>query len=243
MDSEEAPAIASQERFWNEWNAENREVVVGPISRRQAEQIIDWIVAIGRKDLAILDVGCGSGWMCEKLLPFGHVIGTDLAGEVLERARARVPGARFVAGDFMSVDLPLGQTDVVVTMEVLSHVADQRAFVSRVASLLKPGGLLMLATQNRFVLERSAAVVPRAPGQIRNWVDRTELRRLLQREFEIVELSSIYPNWGHEGVLRVVNSPRLNSLCARLVPQMWIDRLKERLFLGHTLMALARRRS
>lgn len=243
MNKRDLPAFEVQERFWNEWNAKNREVVVGPVSQRQAAKILGWIAAIGRSDLVILDVGCGSGWMCERLLPFGSVTGTDLAGEVIDRARRRVVGAKFVAGDFMALDFPPAYADVIVTLEVLTHVADQPAFVSKLANALKPGGLLMLATQNRFVLERSSEVAPQAPGQIRHWVDRRELRNLLAADFDIVELSSVFPNWGHEGILRVVNSPKLNALCANVVPRATLDGLKERLFLGHTLMALARRRN
>lgn len=234
--------LGVQERFWNEWNANHRERVVGPVSLAQADRIVGWLSKLGRTDLTILDVGCGSGWMCERLTTFGRVTGTDLAGEVIERARARLPNVTFVAGDFMTLDLPSAPFDVVVTLEVLSHVADQAAFVDRLASVLKPGGLLMMATQNRFVLERSEGVAPKAEGQIRQWVDHAQLRQLLRTRFDVLELSSLFPNWGHRGILRIVNSPRLNSLLAHVIPKSSLDRAKERMFLGHTLMALAQRK-
>jgi hypothetical protein len=99
----------------------------------------------------------------------------------------------------------------------------------------------MLATQNRFVLERTASVAQRGEGQLRRWVDHRELRALLRPHFEIVELKSIYPNTGHGGILRLVNSPKLNALLSRVIPRAALDRMKERAFLGHTLMVLARR--
>lgn len=235
--------LSDQTRFWNDWNARHREVIVGPISQRQAAIMEAWIAALGRRDLAIVDVGCGSGWLCERLLSFGTVTGVDLAGEVIERARQRVPDATFIAGDFMGMALPNGAADVIVTLEVLSHMADQPAFMAKLAGMLKPGGLLMIATQNRFVLERNADVAPRNPGQIRQWVNHRELRRLLEPQFEIVELTSLFPNWGHEGILRIVNSPKLNALASKFVSQARIDEIKERFYLGHTLMALARRRA
>jgi 2-polyprenyl-3-methyl-5-hydroxy-6-metoxy-1,4-benzoquinol methylase len=238
----ELPSTDAQSRFWNVWNASTREITVGAVSRRQAEKICSWIVALGRDDLEIIDVGCGSGWMCESLLQFGRVTGTDLAGEVIERARARIPQVTFLAGDFMDLELPPGKADVVVSMEVLSHVADQHAFVAKLAGLLKPGGRLMLATQNRWVLERSSDVAPLGAGQIRNWVDFRRLKMLLSPHFEVIELTSVYPNWGHLGILRLVNSTKLTNLLARLSLGRLTDRMKERAFLGHTLMALAQRR-
>jgi 2-polyprenyl-3-methyl-5-hydroxy-6-metoxy-1,4-benzoquinol methylase len=63
---------------------------------------------------------------------------------------------------------------------MLAHVEDQVAFVDKIAELLRPGGYLMLATQNKFTLSRWSEVVPQAPGQIRKWVDAKELRRLLR---------------------------------------------------------------
>ena len=65
----------------------------------------------------------------------------------------------------MALDFGVGQFDVAVSLEVLSHVADTQAFIDKIASLLKPGGYLMLATQNRSVLERycAAGARPVAP--------------------------------------------------------------------------------
>lgn len=239
----EDPAISDQRQFWDSWNAQHREQRIGAASERQAATILGWIgelAAASDRPLEILEIGCGSGWMSERLAGFGHVTGVDLAAEVMERARRRAPKVRFVAGDFMTMDLPQGGVDVAVGLEVLSHVADQPAFVRRICALLRSGGYLMLATQNRFVLERSTGVAPRAPGQIRKWVNARELRTLLEPRFRVLQLTSVLPH-GHLGLLRLVNSPRLNGLMARFVPQARIDGLKERWLLGHTLMALARK--
>jgi len=51
----------------------------------------------------------------------------------------------------------------------------------------------MLATQNRYVLERFNRIPPPDPGQLRHWVDRRELLRLLQQGFEVLELFSVSP--------------------------------------------------
>lgn len=126
-----------------------------------------------------------------------------------------------------------------MTLEILSHVADQRAFVTKLARLLRPGGHLMLATQNRYVLERFNRVPPPAPGQLRKWVDRHELAQLLGREFEILELFSVTP-LANRGIMRLVNSRKLNRPIRAVLGDR-IERLKEAAGLGWTLMALARK--
>ena len=217
--------------FWNAWNASAREEGQGDVSRRQAEVVMQWLD--GRSDLAILDAGCGTGWMCAQLTSRGTVVGTDLADEVVERARQRVPDACFVAGDIMSVELS-GEFDVVVSLEVLSHVADQPALLGRFRDWLRPGGQLMLATQNRPVLERFNRIPPPGPGQLRRWVDRRELRRLVtDAGFYVVEMRTVSPQADH-GVLRII---------AKLGRVTRTTSILERLGFGWTIMLLAQLRT
>lgn len=227
-----------QTQFWNSWNSSVREEGgLSEVQIDQAEVVDAWLSAIGRSDLDILEVGCGTGWLCPRLTRFGTVSATDLSDVVLERAQERHPDVRFVAGDFMQMDLGRQNYDAVISLEVLSHVGDQQAFVSKLASLLRPGGTLILATQNRFVLKNFNRIPPPAPGQIRRWVDRHELRRLLDKEFRVEELYSLTPRANH-GVMRLLNSRQFN-LPIRAVLGRRVDRLKERMWLGWTLMARA----
>lgn len=226
--------------MWNRWNTAAREERQGPVSQRQAQVVCEWLQDTGRRDLDIIDVGCGTGWLCGRLLEFGRVTGTDLADEVLSRAQQRVPQATFIAGDFMRLPFEGTRFDVAIALEVLSHVDDQPEFLGRMATLLRPGGLLMLATQNRPVLERWSEVGPPAPGQIRRWVDARTLRKLLLPDFELLRLVSIVPV-GDQGALRFVNSVKLNRALVALFGADRIERVKERAMLGHTLMVLARK--
>ncbi len=215
--------------FWNGWNLTHRGTDQGDESRRQAEVVIDWLGDDCR--LRILDAGCGTGWMSEALLAYGSVVGTDLADAVVARAAERVPDAVFVAGDVMTVDLP-GPFDVVVSLEVLSHVEDQRAFMVRLRSLLVEGGRLILATQNRTVLERFNRIDPPQPGQRRRWRSRGELAPLmLDAGFRIDVMRTVSPKADH-GPMRYV---------AKLGRLLHLTRLLERLGFGWTIMALATR--
>lgn len=240
LDGLDAP-VEDQAQFWNRWNEIFIENARARSSQRQAEMVMDWVRRLGRSGLEILDVGCGSGWMSARLSDCGSVTGVDLSSGVLDIAQQKFPRVRFIAGDFMTMVLPAGHVDVAVSLEVLAHVADQPAFLARLAELLKPGGLLMLSTQNRFVFERLEGISPLAPGLIRRWVDLTEARRLIEAHFHIETITTIVPQ-GHRGVLRLVNSPKLNRLLAAVFGQARLDRCKERFGLGQTIIVLARRR-
>ena len=231
--------IESQRTFWNTWNAENREARVGEISRRQAETVLEWLAEIDRKDLDIIEVGCGTGWLCPHLTRFGRVTGTDLSDDVLRRAQLRWPDIRFISGDFAALPLAAEAYDVVVSLEVLSHIADQPAFISQMARLLKPGGILLLATQNRPVLSGHCRIPPPQPGQLRNWVDRSELQTLLETRLRVERLQSVSPV-AQKGLRRLLTGRKLNNLLEGVVGHRWRD-LMERRGWGWTLMAMARK--
>lgn len=232
-----APPIADQARYWDEWNAAAREDrALNAASTRQADAVEALVAEFGRSDLSIIDVGCGTGWLCEQLSRYGSVTGTDMTQSVLERARQRWPQARFVCGDIFDLELPQASFDVVVSLEVLSHVADQPAFIARLASLLKPGGRLVLATQNRPIYERWRAVAAPHPAQVRHWVNAKELRALMAPHLHDVQITSLCPV-GDRGFLRIVNSPKLNDVLGRVVSPSRIERFKEHMLLGNTLLS------
>jgi len=240
LEQRHSAPLPVQVAFWNEWNAEFREETIYRVSIEQGDMVVQWLQQLGRKNLDILEVGCGAGWCCDRLSEFGAVTGTDLSDEVLKRAATRSPNVKYVAGDFMVLDFQPEAYDVIVSLEVLSHVADQPAFITKLASLLRPGGYLMLATQNRPQLERNDLPPPR-PGQIRQWVDRHELARLLEREFEVKQLLSITPKC-NSGILHVLNSRKFHGMLTRLgldAAGRWITSIQEEAWLGWTLMCLA----
>lgn len=230
--------LEEQRQAWNKWNATVRAKALGKITERHAQIVDDAISAIGRKDLSLIEIGCGTGWLCERLRKHGKVTGVDLSDEVLQQARLKAPDIDYVAGDFMSLDLPAGAFDVALTLDTLSHFADQAGFIARVGRLLRPGGLLIVVTQNRPVLERWSAIPGPQPGQIRQWVDHHRLRELLSKEFRDVQILSTFPV-GDQGLLRIVNSYKLNKVLGALVGTQRIEGMKERAMLGHSLIAQA----
>ncbi len=232
--------IALQASFWNRWNEANRESKIAEVSQDQRSVVLSWLSALGRTNLDLIDVGCGSGWLSPHLKPFGRVTATDLSEAVLGRARERIPNVEFVAGDFMTLDFGRERFDVVVSLEVLSHVADQQAFVAKLASLLRPGGLLILATQNRPILERYNTVPAPEPGQLRKWFDRNELVSLLSPHFQVREVRAITPV-ANRGPMRLLAGRKMKRVWRRMVGRAMEKVLTSSGF-GWTLMCMAQRR-
>ena len=81
----------------------------------------------------------------------------------------------------------------------------------------------------------------KALGHIENWLSFADLRRLLDRHFEIRSRHSIIPR-GHHGFLRIINSPKLNRILSLVVAPQWLERAKETAGLGYVNLVLARKR-
>ncbi len=206
--------------YWDRWNAEYRELGQSEVSHRQAYFVRKWLDEIGRRDLRILEVGCGAGWFVDQLVEYGTVIGVDITPTVLERARERVPQATFLTGDVLDVDLPLGFFDVIVGLEVLSHVEDHEAFTARLHDLLADGGHLMLATQNRPVLQNHCSIAPPHADQRRRWFSRDELTALTSEFFSTACLHSATP-LAHKGYRHIPASPRIRRGLEQYLGPSW----------------------
>lgn len=215
---------ATEQDAWNKWNTgARREIALDEVSKDQSDLILKWLRGLGRADLNILDAGCGSGWMCARMSELGQVTGVDLADEVIARAQQRWPHVRFIAGDFLSMDLPEQSFDAVVSLEVLSHVPDQLGYIAKIARLLKPGGAFLIATQNAPVLHLNR--VPPPEGWYRRWVDRRELREMLEPHMNVIEMTTVVPR-AKVGPLRVLGARRVRRVMNMLTGGLYQRKLE-----------------
>jgi SAM-dependent methyltransferase len=105
-------------------------------------------------DARIVEVGCGTGQMSLYLARADRqVVAADLSLDSLRlgAAAARrfgLGGVRFVETDLHRPGLRKGAFDVVYCSGVLHHTPDPRSAFGRVASLARPGGMIVLGLYN-----------------------------------------------------------------------------------------------
>jgi SAM-dependent methyltransferase len=95
------------------------------------------------------DIGCGSGREVAWLAAGGFVaVGCDASGALLEQARLRYPALNFAIAALPELEgVPDGAFDNVLCETVIMHLPreDIAPAVQRLASLLKPAGILYLS--------------------------------------------------------------------------------------------------
>lgn len=115
--------------------------------------------------LRLLDIGCGGGLLSEPMARLGFsVTGVDASARNIGAASAHAAEQGLAieyrcdtAENLLAAGA--GPFDVVLNMEVVEHVADPRAFLQDTASLLAPGGVMIIATLNRTLKALALAKV------------------------------------------------------------------------------------
>lgn len=145
--------------------------------------------------LRILDIGCGGGVLCEPLARLGAaMVGIDPVAETIAAAQHHAAAAGLAIDYRCTTAEALAESgedfDIVLAMEVVEHVADFELFIEQAASLVKPGGLMFVATLNRTIKSFMLLIVgaeyilrwiPRGTHQWDKFITPDELEIALER--------------------------------------------------------------
>ena len=104
--------------------------------------------------LTLIDIGCGGGLLAEPFSRLGAAVTAIDASETninVASLHAQKAGVNIDYRCSTAEQEAEGgqQYDVVLAMEIIEHVADIPLFLQSCAQLVKPGGLLFVATLNR----------------------------------------------------------------------------------------------
>ena len=100
-------------------------------------------IAAGRRNLRMIDCGCGTGYNMTTLLrPYGRAFGFDMTPNALQRARAS--GCPLVRADMEQIPFRSGSFDLATSFDVVHSVTDDRQALREMSRVLKPGGYVVM---------------------------------------------------------------------------------------------------
>jgi 2-polyprenyl-6-hydroxyphenyl methylase / 3-demethylubiquinone-9 3-methyltransferase len=167
-------------------------------------------LAAGLSGARALDVGCGGGILAEAMARAGaRVLGIDLSQSVLDVAELHALESsvaveyRAVAAEDLALEQP-GAFDLVTCMEMLEHVPDPKASLTALATLVKPGGSVVVSTLNRKAKAFAVAIVgaeyiarmlPRGTHEYLKFIRPSELARWgREAGLDLIDLAGIAYN-------------------------------------------------
>ncbi len=119
--------------------------------KRRVRTIFEWIDP--QDDHIILDCACGRGFYLNMLryVSRARLVGLELDGEIIRRARANVGHLEDILltrGNIYALPFPDDTFDSVILSEILEHVTDDLAGLREVYRVLKPGGVVAITVPN-----------------------------------------------------------------------------------------------
>lgn len=206
----------------------------------------------------VLDVGCGDGFHLSLLEEHGpgtwRLEGIDVDGRAVEAARSR--GLEVHHGRIEDAGLPEAAYDLALLIQTVEHVADPPGLLRAVHRVLRPGGRLLVVTDNTgsldFRLFRSRHWGGYHFPRHWNLFDEPSLRKLAEvTGFEVATLSTMVSpvNWTYsvrnalddlDAPRRLVDGFSLTSAPALAVFTAW-DALHRAAGRGALLRAVLRR--
>src|ERR1019366_5195988 len=132
---------------------------------------------------SFVDVGCGGGDISKMLCSIGmRGAGIDFSPLAIattsERLREEIASGRYalIEADATETDCALPQSDLGISYMVMEHVEDDVDFVKKLATLVRPQGMLAICVPGRkdcWTFEDETV------GHLRRY-DREDLRRVLE---------------------------------------------------------------
>jgi 2-polyprenyl-6-hydroxyphenyl methylase / 3-demethylubiquinone-9 3-methyltransferase len=171
VDADEVARFSALAAEW--WNPAGKMGVLHKFNPVRLDYVRDHACARFGRDAAsrhsleglrVLDIGCGGGLLCEPMARLGaDVVGVDPSEKNIGTARLHAEGSG-LAIDYRATTAEVladaGECfDIVLNMEVVEHVADLGLYMSACAAMVRPGGLMVVATINRTLKAFALAIV------------------------------------------------------------------------------------
>lgn len=203
----------------------------------------------------LLDLGCGTGGMLERLRPLGQAVGLDLEPLALAFCRERGHD-KLVRGSATALPFRDNSFDFVLALDVLEHIADHETAAREIARVLAPGGHALItvpAYQSLWSRHDVALMHQRRyrAGQVRRLLAGTAGLRLVHLTYTVsMLLPAVWAVRTLQRRLRPHAPPRadvaptpalLNRLLRALLHGESRVALRARLPFGVTVFALARK--
>jgi 2-polyprenyl-3-methyl-5-hydroxy-6-metoxy-1,4-benzoquinol methylase len=177
---------------WNSSKPNEDELVRWREIENQMNQI-----KTGGKQIEIIEIGCGRGWLSNMLGDYGSVYAIDPIINVIKHAKKLFPHIHFEVANLEAVvsKQPERSFDLAVCTEVIEHVTDKFGFLSQMNKILRAGGTIIITTPRMEHYEDFKEAFGVSPEQpIEEWLTEDQLTELFKHTgFQVLDKKFFSP--------------------------------------------------
>jgi SAM-dependent methyltransferase len=141
----------------------------------------------GRRDLRIVDCGCGTGYNMGMLRPYGRVAGFDLNASGVTTARAA--GSSVVRGDATHAPFASGTFDMATCFDVMQCLEPDTDVVREMTRMVRPGGFVVVTMAALDILHGDHSL---AWQEVRRYTPATARTLFEQAGLRVEKLSFLF---------------------------------------------------
>jgi len=160
------------------------------------------------KDNKILEIGCGTGGNFSVLDKWGKTVGLDFSKEALKFCQKRGHND-LILSKAEEIDFPDNSFDLVVALDVLEHIKDDKKAIKESWRVLKPGGyFLATVPAYKFLWSEHDEVL----NHYRRYSFKDFSDKIKEADFDIIKISYlisfVFPIVLFYRILRKIISPK-----------------------------------
>lgn len=114
-----------------------------------------------KKNITILDIGCGNGWVAKEFVKKGcKVISVDISFDNTSRIIKNIPNNNHIAiiADAFYLPIKENSVDFIIASEIMEHVVSPKKFIDALYKVLNDDGKLIITTPYNEIIEHSLCI-------------------------------------------------------------------------------------
>lgn len=168
----------------------------------------------------LLDIGCATGELMSVAQENGFdAYGVEISPQGINKCKELFGENKIVAGNLKTTDFPPDFFDIVTLCDVIEHVSDPVTFLDIIYRILKPKGLLMIATPDTlsWVKKLMDSHWLQYKEEHIYYYNRYNISRYLSSRFSKLILSPVYKNLTLEYCSNILKTQCRNKIIYNIV--------------------------
>lgn len=98
----------------------------------------------------VLDVGCGEGSIAAELTTNKNIVGLDIDGARVKKAKSKLKKMDFIVADVCHMPFKAACLEIVVAIQIIEHVPSDKGFLQEINRIVTNEGFISISTPNRY---------------------------------------------------------------------------------------------